>query len=153
MSVCFSFKFIATQLVAFIIGVAGSAVLLDFSTLNSSIQYLLRNSLRRLIMSSGWPESAAALKMIQENVSSIWLIVWRKVTLQMQFSWTLLSTIERRLAAAVLMALTIIFACANHCLTPAAIQSLETHSSTVAWMSWHGYWKIKLGGLPASPWP
>jgi hypothetical protein len=56
-------------LVAFVIGVVGSAVLLDFSTLNSSIQPLLRNSFRRLIMSSGWPESQAALKMIQENVS------------------------------------------------------------------------------------
>lgn len=62
-------QFIATQLVAFIIGVAGSAFLLDYSTLNSSIQPLLRNSFRRLIMSSGWPDSAAALKMIQENVS------------------------------------------------------------------------------------
>lgn len=55
-------------MVAFVIGVAGSAVLLDYSTLNSSIQPLLRNSLRRLIMSSGWPDAAAALKMIQENV-------------------------------------------------------------------------------------
>lgn len=64
-------QFIGTQLVAFIIGVAGSAVLLDYSTLNSSIQPILRNSFRRLIMSSGWPQSAAALKMIQENVSDM----------------------------------------------------------------------------------
>lgn len=63
-------QFIATQLVSFVVSVAGSAVLLDYSTLNSSIQPLLHHSFRRLIMSSGWQESAAALKMIQENVST-----------------------------------------------------------------------------------
>lgn len=60
--------FIATQLTTFVICVGGAAVLLDYSTLNSSLQPLLRNSLRRLIMSSSWQDSAAALKMIQENI-------------------------------------------------------------------------------------
>lgn len=58
-----------TQAVAFVIGVAGSAVLLDYSTLNSSIQPLIRDSMRRLIMSSVRPDSANVLRMIQENVS------------------------------------------------------------------------------------
>lgn len=53
----------------FIIDVAGAAVLLDYSTLNSSIQPIIRDSMRRLIMSSSSPESTAVLKMIQENVS------------------------------------------------------------------------------------
>lgn len=54
---------------AFVVGVAGSAVLLDYSTLNSSIQPLIRDSMRRLIMSSVRPDSYNVLKMIQENVS------------------------------------------------------------------------------------
>lgn len=53
----------------FIIDVAGAAVLLDYSTLNSSVQPIIRESMRRLIMSSSSPESTAVLKMIQENVS------------------------------------------------------------------------------------
>lgn len=58
-----------TQGIAFVIDVAGAAVLLDYSTLNSSIQPIIRDSMRRLIMSSSRPESTAVLKMIQENVS------------------------------------------------------------------------------------
>lgn len=57
----------------FIIDVAGAAVLLDYSTLNSSIQPIIRDSMRRLIMSSSSPESTAVLKMIQENVSKFFL--------------------------------------------------------------------------------
>lgn len=64
-------QFIATQGVAFVIHVAGAAVLLDYSTLNSSIQPIIRDSMRRLIWSSSSPESTAVLKMIQENVSVI----------------------------------------------------------------------------------
>ena len=56
---------------AFVIHVAGAAVLLDYSTLNSSVQPIIRDSMRRLIMSSALPESTAVLKMIQENVSRI----------------------------------------------------------------------------------
>lgn len=63
------FQFIITQVVAFVIGVAGSAVLLDYSTLNSSIQPYIRDSMRRLIMSSSDPGTSSVLKMIQENVS------------------------------------------------------------------------------------
>lgn len=50
------------------VDVAGAAVLLDFSTLNSSIQPIIRDSMKRLIMSSSKPESSSVLKMIQENV-------------------------------------------------------------------------------------
>lgn len=62
-------QFIATQGVGFVIDVAGAAVLLDYSTLNSSVQPIIRDSMRRLIMSSSSPESSTVLKMIQENVS------------------------------------------------------------------------------------
>ncbi|XP_031625881.1 tetraspanin-2A-like [Contarinia nasturtii] len=62
------FLFIGTQCLAFIIHVAGSAVLLDYSTLNSSIQPFIRDSMRRLIMSSSTPQSTTVLKMIQENI-------------------------------------------------------------------------------------
>lgn len=62
-------QFIGTQGVAFVVGVAGSAVLLDYSTLNSSIQPLIRDSMRRLIMSSMRPDAGTVLNMIQENVS------------------------------------------------------------------------------------
>lgn len=62
-------QFIATQCVAFVIHVAGAATLLDYSTLNSSIQPIIRDSMKRLIMSSSLPESTTVLKMIQENVS------------------------------------------------------------------------------------
>lgn len=62
-------QFVATQCVAFVIHVAGAATLLDYSTLNSSIQPIIRDSMKRLIMSSSLPESNAVLKMIQENVS------------------------------------------------------------------------------------
>lgn len=65
----FCSQFIATQGIGFVIDVAGAAVLLDYSTLNSSVQPIIRDSMRRLIMSSASPESSAVLKMIQENVS------------------------------------------------------------------------------------
>lgn len=48
---------------------AGAAVLLDYSTLNSSVQPIIRDSMKRLIMSSSTPQSTTVLKMIQENVS------------------------------------------------------------------------------------
>lgn len=56
---------------AFAVGVAGAAVLLDYSTLNSSVQPIIRNSMRRLIEMSSLVRPAAILKMIQENVSGI----------------------------------------------------------------------------------
>lgn len=64
-------QFIGTQCVAFVIHVAGAATLMDYSTLNSSIQPIIRDSMKRLIMSSSLPESSTVLKMIQENVSII----------------------------------------------------------------------------------
>lgn len=60
---------------AFILGVSGSAVLLDYSTLNSSIQPMIRESMRRLITVSSNPAVATILKMIQENVSSFIVVV------------------------------------------------------------------------------
>lgn len=59
---------------AFIVSVAGAAILLDHSTINSSIQPMIRRTLRQLIMTSEWPSSAATLKMIQENVRQLNII-------------------------------------------------------------------------------
>lgn len=64
-------QFVGTQCLAFVIHVAGAATLLDYSTLNSSVQPIIRDSMRRLIWTSSLPESATVLKMIQENVSII----------------------------------------------------------------------------------
>lgn len=64
-------KFIGTQILSFVLGVAGAAILLDFSTINSSIQPLLKNTLTRMIMRSEDPTQSVVLKMIQENVSRI----------------------------------------------------------------------------------
>lgn len=62
------FIFIGSQVLAFIVSVAGAAILLDHSTMNSSIQPMIRRTVQRLIMTSEWPESAATLKMIQESI-------------------------------------------------------------------------------------
>lgn len=67
-------QFVGTQCLAFAVGVAGAAVLLDYSTLNSSVQPIIRNSMRRLIELSSQTRPGTILKMIQENVSDLkWL--------------------------------------------------------------------------------
>lgn len=60
--------FIGTQVLSFILMTVGSAVLMEFSTMNSSIQPMIRDTMTRLIMTSEYPKSSVTLKMIQENV-------------------------------------------------------------------------------------
>lgn len=63
------FQFIATQVFSFILGVVGTALLLNYSTTDSSIQPILKHSISRLIMTSNYQPSRQALAFIQENVS------------------------------------------------------------------------------------
>ncbi|XP_052873323.1 tetraspanin-2A [Anopheles cruzii] len=60
--------FIGTQVLLFVLTVIGSAILLDFSTMNSSIQPLIRHTMLRFIVTSEHPHSSAALKLIQESI-------------------------------------------------------------------------------------
>nr|CAD7203663.1 unnamed protein product [Timema douglasi]CAD7408999.1 unnamed protein product [Timema poppensis] len=62
------FQFIALQVVSFILGLAGAAVLLDHTTYDSSLQPLIRNSMNNLISTSQNENSANILRMIQENI-------------------------------------------------------------------------------------
>lgn len=60
--------FMGTQIFGFVAGVAGSAVLLDFSTMHSSLQPLLRNSLTQYVSTSEYAQSRYVLNMIQSNI-------------------------------------------------------------------------------------
>ncbi|XP_017470873.1 PREDICTED: CD9 antigen [Rhagoletis zephyria] len=60
--------FMGTQIFGFLAGVAGSAVLLDFSTMHSSLQPLLRNSLTQYVSTSEYAQSRYILNMIQSNI-------------------------------------------------------------------------------------
>ncbi|XP_030379430.1 tetraspanin-2A [Scaptodrosophila lebanonensis] len=62
------FVFIGTQVFGFIVGTVGSAVLLEFSTMHSSLQPLLKDSLYRFVASSEYTYSNYVLTMIQENI-------------------------------------------------------------------------------------
>nr|CAD7392098.1 unnamed protein product [Timema cristinae] len=62
------YVFIALQVVSFILGLAGAAVLLDHTTYDSSLQPLIRNSMNNLISTSQNENSANILRMIQENI-------------------------------------------------------------------------------------
>ncbi|XP_043268591.1 tetraspanin-2A [Venturia canescens] len=59
---------IGLQGLCFILGLAGSAVLLDYSTYDSKIQPLIRRSMSNLISTSHQEKSAGILRMIQENM-------------------------------------------------------------------------------------
>ncbi|XP_063227921.1 tetraspanin-2A [Bacillus rossius redtenbacheri] len=60
--------FIALQAVSFVLSLAGSAVFLDLSTYNSSLQPLIRRSVGNLIANSQYEAQSAVLRMIQENI-------------------------------------------------------------------------------------
>ncbi|XP_049289291.1 tetraspanin-2A [Anopheles funestus] len=62
------YLFIGTQVFLFILTVIGSAILLDYSTMNSSIQPLIRQTMLRFIITSEHPHSSSALKLIQESI-------------------------------------------------------------------------------------
>lgn len=63
--------FLGTQVAGFVVNTIGAAVLLDFSTLNSSLQPILHRSLTWLISRSAFPDQARVLRLIQESVSCI----------------------------------------------------------------------------------
>lgn len=63
------FAYVGTQVLGFVVYTIGAAVLLDFSTLNSSLQPLLKRSLHWLISRSAYPAQAQVLQLIQESVS------------------------------------------------------------------------------------
>jgi hypothetical protein len=61
---------VGVQVIIFIIGAAGAAVLLDYSTYDSQIQPLIRARMRYLISESHNEHAASVLRMIQETVSA-----------------------------------------------------------------------------------
>lgn len=65
--------FIGSQILGFVLSVVGSAVLLNFSTMQSSLQPMIKDVVTRFVMTSEYPRSYAILKMIQEAVSFYYL--------------------------------------------------------------------------------
>ncbi|XP_005175341.1 tetraspanin-2A [Musca domestica] len=62
------FVFIGTQIFGFLISIVGSALLMQYSTMHSSLQPLLQTSLSNFVSTSEQPYSSYVLNMIQENV-------------------------------------------------------------------------------------
>ncbi|KAK9759286.1 Tetraspanin family [Popillia japonica] len=62
------FIFIGTQLLVFVGYVAGTAILLNFTTKNSAIQPIIRESMRRLIMNKHYQKGQETLALIQEHI-------------------------------------------------------------------------------------
>lgn len=69
MLIPFFFQYIGSQIFAFVILLAGSAVLLDNSARDSNFQPRIRESMRQLIMNAQYEEARSTLAMIQEGVS------------------------------------------------------------------------------------
>ncbi|KAM7347762.1 tetraspanin 2A [Cochliomyia hominivorax] len=62
------FVFIGTQIFGFIATTVGAALLLQYSTMHSSLQPLLLVSIKRFVSTSEYSYSAYVLNMIQENI-------------------------------------------------------------------------------------
>lgn len=62
------YAFIGTQVFLFLATIAGSAIILAYSTTDSSVQPLIRQTMLRFISTSEHPHSSAALKLIQESI-------------------------------------------------------------------------------------
>ncbi|XP_061390117.1 tetraspanin-2A [Musca vetustissima] len=62
------FVFIGTQIFGFIIAIVGSALVMQYSTMHSSLQPILQTSLSNFVSTSEQPYSSYVLNMIQENV-------------------------------------------------------------------------------------
>lgn len=62
------FVFIGTQIFGFIATTIGAAILLQYSTVNSSLQPLLQTSISRFVSTSEYSYSSYVLNMIQENI-------------------------------------------------------------------------------------
>ncbi|CAG9792149.1 unnamed protein product [Diatraea saccharalis] len=62
------FAYIATQIGIFVFGLVGACVLLDFSTYNSSLQPLIKNSIYNLMNNPQHEGSRLILRMVQEGI-------------------------------------------------------------------------------------
>ncbi|KAL0884129.1 hypothetical protein ABMA27_016148 [Loxostege sticticalis] len=62
------YGYIASQIATFIFGLVGATVVLDFSTYDSSIQPLIRNSIVGLMNNPQHEGSRAILRMVQEGI-------------------------------------------------------------------------------------
>lgn len=62
-------QYIGSQIAAFVFGLVGSCVVLDFSTYDSSIQPLIRDVIVRLMNNPQHEGSREILRMVQEGVS------------------------------------------------------------------------------------
>ncbi|XP_015596962.1 tetraspanin-2A [Cephus cinctus] len=62
------FAFIGLQIFSFICGLVGAAILLDYSTYDSSIQPIIRESMTTLIINSHNPNASTILRIVQENI-------------------------------------------------------------------------------------
>ncbi|XP_063708398.1 tetraspanin-2A [Culicoides brevitarsis] len=60
--------FIASQVLCFLVSVVGSAILLDHSTFNSSIEPVVHRQMMHLIMNSEYEPYSTTLKLVQENI-------------------------------------------------------------------------------------
>jgi len=60
--------FTVTQIICFLLAIAGTAILLEHSTYESRIQPMIRHSMNRLIMYSEYEPSTTMLRLIQESV-------------------------------------------------------------------------------------
>lgn len=78
-------QFIGSQVLGFVIAVAGAAILLDFSTVNSTVQPMIGKTLTRLIMRSEFEPARSTLNMIQENVKKERCIILQIFILQVFF--------------------------------------------------------------------
>ncbi|PNF24099.1 Tetraspanin-2A [Cryptotermes secundus] len=61
-------SFVGVQVICFILGAAGAAVLLDYSTYDSQIQPLIRQRMRYLISESQNEYASSVLRMVQETI-------------------------------------------------------------------------------------
>lgn len=122
------FQFIITQILCFLLTIIGAAVLLEHATHNSRIQPIIRYAMTRFIMTSEYPASANALKMIQENVSSLWILFQ-----QLSYIFIILRSV-----AVALKARTTIWCWDNHYHLNVAIQWLAMPTSMDVWTNWPG---------------
>ncbi|XP_012269913.1 tetraspanin-2A [Athalia rosae] len=60
--------YIGLQILSFVAGLVGAAVLLDYSTYDSHIQPIIREAMTNLISNSQYDGAAYILRMVQENI-------------------------------------------------------------------------------------
>lgn len=63
-------QYIGAQIFEFVVGLTGAAILMNYSTVDSAIQPIIREVMMRLIAQSTQDWSSETLSMLQENVSN-----------------------------------------------------------------------------------